>query len=220
MTLAWVRGIAVSTRCAGRVAPGSEFSRYRPAVPDDLCPVQRACGFNQKSWATRARVRVLAGSISCPGDSGPCPKSRSIDLLSRAYRAVVQGPQVRSDVPGHLDPFRRCRGVDQLSRMTRTHVRVLKVSTSCPRLLTIWSEGPWCRPALLDDSRLGQTSRDVDQLSHTIRDRFSGPAGLTQCPETRARDRVPTGSTSCLGRIGPVPVCPWYRTDALGDSGP
>ena len=73
-------------------------------------------------------------------------------------------------------------GIDQLSLTTCTSVRVLEVSTSGPRLLTYRSEGPQGRSALLDYSRLGQTSRNVDQLSQTIHDRVQGPAGLTSCP--------------------------------------
>ena len=138
------------------------------------------------STSTPGPLGLGSHSLRCRpallGDLGPCPKSRRVDLLSRAYRAVVQGPQVRPAVPGDSGPYPRSRGVDKLSLMTRTSVRVLVVSTSGPRLLTIWSEGPRDRPAVLDDSGLGQTSRDVNQLSQMIRDCVQGPAGLTRCP--------------------------------------
>ena len=74
------------------------------------------------------------------------------------------------------------RGFYQLSLMTHSRVRVLEVSSSCPRLLTMWSKVPRCRPAVLDDPGLGQTSRDVEQLSQMFRHRVQGPACLIRCP--------------------------------------
>ena len=87
------------------------------------------------------------------------------------------------------------------------------------------SEGPRCRPAVLDDSGLGQTSRDVDQLSQMIRDRVQGPAGLTHCPgnsgpcpsahrvdqqsrETRDSEQGPSVAIRFPRRLGPESVAP------------
>ena len=58
--------------------------------------------------------------------------------------ARVRVPTGSIDVLGDWGPFLRSRRVDQLSRTNQARVRVLKVSTSCPGLLTIWSEGPRC----------------------------------------------------------------------------
>ena len=132
-------------------------------------------------------------------------------------------------------PCPMSRGIDKLSLTTRTSVRVLEVSTSGPRLLTIRSEGLQGRSVILDNSRLGQTSRDVDQLSQMIHDRVQGPVGLTSCPgdscpgpsahavdqqswENRASAGGHTVSTSSPGRLVPCSQCPWGRPALLGDS--
>ena len=187
---------AGSVRFPLRIGSLSELLRGRPAVPDDSPPYPRARGFDQLSRSTRAHVRGPArstsspwglgprtkgrwGRLAFPGDSGPCLRDGRFDQLSRANQARVQGLQDRSDVLADLTPCQRCRCVDQLSLMTRAHVRVLKVSTSCPGLLqsgprargfTSWpgqlvpgSEVPRVRPSVPGDSGPCSSAHGVDK---------------------------------------------------------
>ena len=132
MTRSRVRVPAGLTRCPGRLAPFSEFPWVRHAVPGDLgqgprargstsCPGDSGpgpsyCGVDQLSRATRARVRVPAGSTSCPWRLGLGSK----------------GPRGLPAAPGDLGSVWRARGVDQLSRETQDRERGPAVSTSCP----------------------------------------------------------------------------------------
>ena len=141
---------------------------------------------------------VLQGRPAVPGDSGPCPKSCSVDQISRANHARVQGPRDRSDIPGDLAPCQRCRGVDQLSWMTRACVRVLKVSTSCPGLLQYSlrargvtscpgrlgpvSEVPHGRPPLPGDSGPCPKSRRVYKISRANQAIVQGLWGRSHVP--------------------------------------
>ena len=70
-TCANARGPAGSTRCPGRLQPGSEFLRGRPAVSSDLGPVPRAVRFDRLSRTTWTRVRGPTKSVSCPTPLGP-----------------------------------------------------------------------------------------------------------------------------------------------------
>ena len=159
------------------------------------------------------RSEGLRVRSALPVDSGPGPSARGVDQLS-----TVTGPMSKS------------RRVDQISRAIQVRVPVV------PRLLMILSEGPRCRPAVLDVSRLGQTSRDVDQLSQTIRDQVRGPAGLTRCPGHSGRVPIAHGvdqqsrenwacasghtvSTSCPGRLVPGSECLHGKPAVLGVSG-
>ena len=109
--------------------------------------------------------------------------------MSWVTRARVRGPAVSTSCPGRLKSGSRARGF-----------------TSWPGRHVPGSEIPWVRPAILGDSGLGQTSRDVDQLSQTIRNWVRGTAVLTRCPGDSGPGPVPTVSISSPGRIG---LCRW-----------
>ena len=179
----------VLTHSAGRVAPGSEFLRCQPAVPDDSYPSPSSQGVHQLPRTTHNPVRVAAVSPAVLDNSGPGPSARGVEQLSRATQAHVQGlagstrcpgrltpgskgPWIRPEFPGISGPVPNARRVDLLSRMPRAHVRNPAVSTRFP-----------------------------DQIR--------------PCPRPRDRSDVPgewphvkgtAGSTSCAGRICPVLV--------------
>ena len=160
---------------------------------------------------TRSPGRLGPGS-DCPrsrsavlGDSGPCPKSRRVDLLSHAYRAIVQGPWGRSDVPCDLAPCPRAGGVKQLSWATRTLVRGPGWS-SCPIGCGAMPEVQRGPPPIPGESRSGScvSSRGDDQLSRV----------------TWAQVRGSALSTSSPRRLGTVNEGPGWRPVFPGDSGP
>ena len=66
-TPTWVRVLAVSTSLPGRLTSGSKGPRFQPQVPGDSGLGPSACRVDQVSRATRARVRLPAGSIRIPG---------------------------------------------------------------------------------------------------------------------------------------------------------
>ena len=70
------------TSWPGRLMPGSEVPRVRPALPGDSGPGPSAQGVD-----------------SCLGDSGPCPRSHRVDQLYRATRARVRCPVVSTSCP-------------------------------------------------------------------------------------------------------------------------
>ena len=127
-------------------------------------------------------------------------------------------PRGRPVLLGHSRSGPRARVVVQLSQPTRTCVRVPAVPTSYPG-----DKGPGLVPmgstavtelvagfegAVLTrcagNSCLGPKDRGFKQLSRV----------------TRARVRVPTGSISCPGGLGPVSDVPQSRPAVPGDSGP
>ena len=116
----------LSTSSPGRLGPMPEGLRARPDVPADLGPCSSACGVDQLSRATRARVRWSAGSTSCPSLLGPCS----------------EGPRCRPALPGDLRPAPITREVSQLSQATCARVRGPVGLTSSPRRLRLLSDGP------------------------------------------------------------------------------
>ena len=160
-----VRGPAVSTSTPGRLAlwsmarivdklPGSlgpmpEVLRAQPDVPGDLGPCSSACGVEQLSRATRARVRWPAqstksherhvlGSVDSRGrqvlpvDSG---SGRGLTGSTSSPGRLGPMPEVlraQPDVPGDLGPCSSACGNDQLCRATRAWVRGPTGSTSSP----------------------------------------------------------------------------------------
>ena len=130
--------------------------------------------------------------------------ARGVDQLSQVTRALVRGPAGSTSCAGILGP---------VPDVPRDRPALPDDSHQCPSSRGFHQrsqathdpvEGPWGRPAVLDVSGLGQTSPDFDQLSQTIGDRV----------------RVPTGSISSPGRIGPVPVGTRCRQGFPGFSGP
>ena len=154
------------------------------------------------SRPTRSLVRADTGSTSYPS-------------------AVAQASGLtrgRSAVPGASDPGPKSCGDDQLSRptlpgfeLTRGHPVSRANAVPGPRNCGVhqlsrptlsWSELTRAGPAVQADLDPGPRGCGVDQLS---------------CP-TPSRVRAYTGSTSCPGRIGPVPVGPKYRPTVPVDS--
>ena len=133
---------------------------------------------------------------------------------------MSNGLRYRSAVPGDSDPCPRSRCVDQLSLTTRTSVRVLEISTICPWLLTIRSEGPWCGPAVWEiRARVLVPMRSIavtDDSCPGLRDRRFNPLCWTSCTWVR----VLAVSTSSPGRLVPTSEGLQVRPEFLGDSGP
>ncbi len=119
--------------CPRRLGAMTDVPLGRPAVPVESGTCLRATGVERLSRGIRAWIRVHECSTSytgglgkmpdchqCPqvgpGDTGPGPRARIVDQLSRTTRVLVRGPTV-----------------DQLSRVTRAWVRGPSVSTSCSR---------------------------------------------------------------------------------------
>ena len=95
--------------------------------------------FDQLTQVTWAHVRGVPDLTSCPGDSGPGPRARGVDHLSRVSLALLPIPAVSTKEPGRLGPMSECprcqqalpgssrlrprdRRVKQLSRATRARV--------------------------------------------------------------------------------------------------
>ena len=127
-----VRGPTSSTRCSGRLGPGSEGPQCRPNLLGDS--------------GSRPRSR---GSPAVLGEPGPFPRARRFDQLFRPTRTRVRadtrstsyrgqlstGSELTRDRPAILagsDPGPRSCGVDQLSQQTRSRVRTDTWSTSYP----------------------------------------------------------------------------------------
>ena len=159
----------VSTRCAGSVAPVSEFSRCPPALPvysnlvrgpagspaglDDSCQGQRSRGFDQLSRATRARVRMPRGSIAAWATRARVRARAGSTSCTGQLGPVSDVPWCRPAVPDDSHPCPSSRGFHQLSQTTHDPVRWPAVSTSCPGRFRPGSDFPRCRPAVPDDSR-------------------------------------------------------------------
>ena len=144
-----------------------------------------AHGLNKLAWVTHAVFQSSRNRPVVLGDSGPCPRSRGIDPLSRVTWAQVRGPSVYINGPGMLgtgsegprflpavpEDSHQCpssRGFHQLSQATHDEVRGPAVSTSCPGRFRPRSDFPRCRPAVPDDSRPCPRARGFDPLSREL----------------------------------------------------
>ena len=144
--------------------PGRLWTVLGAAVSNS-CPRELALGprspsVDQLSVAIRACVRVTEVSTSSPGrlvltfqgprgrpdvfgDSGPVPRARGFEQVSKETRARDRGPAGQPDVPGDSGPAPWACRVDQLSQATRTLVRgpagttispgCVALSSNCPR---------------------------------------------------------------------------------------
>ena len=150
------------------------------------------------------------GRLSALGDSGPFPRARMVNQLSRATCACVQGPaestscsvrhrllnegrQCRPVVPGDSGPGPRAHGVDQLSRVSWALVRVPTFSKKGHRRLGPRSEGLRVDQLFQADSGPCASARGVDQLPRMTCSRFRGtavppgvPGDLVQGPRAHA----------------------------------
>ena len=161
-----------------------------------------ACEVYQPAGATQARTRRSSWSTICPGRLG----------------SGSEDPRGRQAVPGDSDPCPRACVFDQLSRANCTCVLGYAGSTSCPGRLGTGYECPRGRPAVPGDLGPGPRARWVDQVSWAMRVRVRGPVGSICGPPTPALIRKPSGSTSCLGSLGPGCEGPRGRPAVQGHS--
>ncbi len=162
-----------------------------------------AHGLNKLAWVTHAVFQSSRNRPVVLGDSGPCPRSRGIDPLSRVTWAQVRGPSVYTNCPGMLgtgsegprflpavpEDSHQCpssRGFHQLSQTTHDPFRWSAVSTSCPGRFRPGSDFPRCRPAVPDDSRPCPRARGFDPLSREL-----GP--VSECSQGRSAVPGDTG---------------------------
>ena len=153
---------------------------------------------------TPARLRVLRGSTTLPGDSRSGAMFCSVHQQARATRAHVPGPTGSTRYPGLPGPGFQCswgrpalpgnsgqcpssRKIDQLYQATRAHILIPAGTTSCPRRVGQGCVFPRGRPAVPDDLRPGPWAR------------VRGPAVHHLYRAIRAHARCPAGSTSCPG---------------------
>ena len=170
-----------------------------------------------------------------PGDLGPGPKHRRVDQLSRAIRALAQGPAVSTSHPGQLrSGSEGPRGRPDVPGDSAPGPRALDVNQMF-RALGPGSEGPWGRPTVPRNSGPCPKARVFEQLSRVTRAWVRWPACSTRSPgpialrsdglhgrpatrETRARAQRPVVSTCCPGRIGPGSECPRCQPAVPGHS--
>ena len=153
-----VLGPARWTRCLWPLGPSSEGPQVRPGLLGDSGPCPRPCGVNQMSQVTSARLRVPAGSTSCPRPlvlwseghrvdmvfqaTRTVPEGPGIEQLSHATRAFVRGPLGKTSAPGNTGLCPRARGVDHLFRATQAGAPGPTRSTNSPGHLGFWSQVP------------------------------------------------------------------------------
>ena len=85
------QGTEVLTSCPRGLGPVSEGQRGRPAVWGETACVQGPAGSTRHSRRLRPGSESLRVQPTVPGDSGPCPRARRVDQLSRATRVRVRG---------------------------------------------------------------------------------------------------------------------------------
>ena len=155
----------------------------------------------------------LRGRPDVLGASGPCPRARAVDQLSRKTRDLVGGPALSTSCPRRLRPVReglRCPqlfratrtvpegpGVEPLSRATRDLVRGPRGSTNCPGRLRPLPEVPQCRPTLPGDSSSSPRSHGRPAVLGDSCPGLRARGVDLDSWVTRAHAKGPAGSTSC-----------------------
>ena len=91
-------------------------------VPGDLAPCPRCRGVDQLSLMTRACVRVLKVSTSCPGQLKSGQRARGFTSSPGRLVPGSEVPRFQPAVPVDSGPGPNAREVDQLSRVTRARV--------------------------------------------------------------------------------------------------
>ena len=86
-------------RATGAVSQGP---RDPPDIPGDLARVPVPAISTRSPWRIALGSEGPQGRPSVPGDSGPGPRSRKVNQLSRAIRASVRGPAWSTICPGRL----------------------------------------------------------------------------------------------------------------------
>ena len=82
-------------------------------VPADLALCQKCRGVDQLSWMTRARVRVLKVSTSCPGLLKSGPRDRGFTSWPGRLVPGSEISRVQQAVPGDSGPCPSAHGVDR-----------------------------------------------------------------------------------------------------------
>ena len=147
-------------RATGAVSQGP---RDPPDIPGDLARVPVPAISTRSPWRIALGSEGPQGRPSVPGDSGPGPRSRKVNQLSRAIRASVRGPAWSTICPGRLR-FQCPRGLRPVLAglpLLRWHA----VSTGIPGKL-----------------RSGLRPRGVDQQARLTRAHVPGPSGSTRYP--------------------------------------
>ena len=205
----------MSNWCPGRIGPGSECPRCRPAVPGTSRLGPKALGVDQLSRATPAQLRNPVGSTSCsrplavgsegprgrpalPGQSHSVLRAHGSTSCPPRHGPGSEEPRGRPAFLGDMGPCQRACGVDQPSRASQARARgpVMFTSTPggfglCPRAW-LWNSCP---------GRLAQVSEGPrgNQRSRATQSRARGPAVSTNSPgRFGCRSEVPR-STSCPG---------------------
>ena len=73
-------------------------------------------------------------------------------------------------------------GIDQVLPVIRARFQGLAVSTRSPGRIALWSDGPWCRPAVPCLLGPGPMVRAIDELSRATQACVGGPAVSTSSP--------------------------------------
>lgn len=186
-----VRGPTSSTRCSGRLGPGSEGPQCRPNLLGDS--------------GSRPRSR---GSPAVLGEPGPFPRARRFDQLFRPTRTRVPGAVGSTSYDSLLgvwselsrgqpafttdsDPGLTSCVVDQLSRSSHSRVR-----------------GAARRPAVPAESDPGPNSCGVNHLSRPTGSQVRVSAGWTSCPGRLGRWSEELWGRQCiLADSVPPPSC-------------
>ena len=148
-----VRGPAVSTNCPRRLRTWSEG----PWV-------------NQYFPVPQAHSRGPTVSTSIPGDSGPCPRCRSVEQHSQATCTWSACKRGRLAVVGDSSPGPRAHGVIKLSQGTPARLQEPAGWNCTPGPHALVSKGPQSQPAVPGNSRL-----DPRVTESTIYHRPLGP---------------------------------------------
>ena len=133
-----------------------------------------------------------------PGDLGPGPKHRRVDQLSRAIRALAQGPVVSTSHPGQLrSGSEGPRGRPDVPGDSAPGPRALNVNQIF-RALGPGSEGPRGRPTVPRNSGPCPKARVFEQLSRATQ---PGSEGSRAQPSLSRM-----GASPQFGEVGP-PRC-------------
>ena len=175
------------TSSPGRLGPGSEGPRGRPAVPGDSVPGPKAREVDQLARATRARVRGHTLSYNCPGRLGLVSEGPRCSPDEPGTPARLRVPRGSTRSPGRLGPVSagplgrplvRATGPvsqvqwdPQIVRVTWARLPVPAVSTRYPWRLGPCSDSMWGRQGVPGDSGSGPRDCDIHQHSRVTRAR-------------------------------------------------
>ena len=192
VTLALVRGTAVSTSSSGPIGPVPDCPCGRPDMPDKSGMYPRPSRVEQISRATPAQFRWPRGWLAPQGDSarvrGPAVSTSTPGRIALASH----GPQRRPALPGDWGPGPKASG-----------------SITCPVRFAVISQGPSGHQAPPGYSHPCPRARMVIQIYWVTRAWVQGPAVSTSCSwplgpiSNGPRFRPALPGESCTGPIAP-----------------